>query len=259
MSGTDSARDHARRREDELLELLASHIGAEVLDRPEQPDTQFPGLNTDGVLETQEGHRWSVDITALADDAQLSRCFDAADAQLGALATEHGVALSVEIEAQTTINRMARAVEVELNRQGQAGSAGTNGWAARWSPSAVGSVNPVIVTRGTLTGNSSDSRTLDERMKDDLLPVFLKKRRQAQRSANHGLPYGLVIDGDGHPGIRQGTHWLSQGTESRQYAIWKACQESSIKVDGVLLALNNSLFPIAGRWGRTTFALPAIA
>ncbi len=132
------------------------------------------------------------------------------------------------------------------------------GWSMEWRQAAKGEVIVHVVAKGTLLASTVDTRSIPQRMRDTLVPILEKKKRQQRRAQDRGLPYGLVVDCDGHPGIAQGVPWISTRVDSRQYAIWEAWVQTSTHLDGVLMLYRGRLTPVVGRYGDTHFDLPKI-
>jgi hypothetical protein len=256
--GDGESRGYASKREDEALQLLAVHLGGQIVDRPEENSTAFPGLFTDGVLRNSVGRLWAVDVTVLAEDPGIANSASAAHQHFDPVARDNGLLVQLVVEAGIPLKPLASRLKSKIPTQAESGQMEGRGWSMEWRRAAKGELIVHVVAKGTLLASTVDTRSIPQRMRDTLLPVLEKKKRQQRRAQDRGLPYGLVVDCDGHPGIAQGVPWISARVESRQYAIWGAWVQTRSHLDGVLMLYRGILTPVVGRYGDTHFDLPKI-
>ncbi len=133
MTGGDGeSRGYASQREDEALQLLAVHLAGQIVDRPEEDSTAFPGLITDGVLRNSLGRLWAVDVTVLAEDPEIANSASAAHKHFDPVAREDGLRVQLVVEAGIPlVKRLKSALKSEITTQGD--QANWRGAAGLWN------------------------------------------------------------------------------------------------------------------------------
>jgi hypothetical protein len=214
-------------REDEVISSYLAHLAdtgrsASLRERPDripEAERRLPNITSDALVELDREsvtEWWAMDVMALAaphTHAQFPKELDKALRRV-ALASQLNIVVSGEFADIQEVNGLIAAVRAGTAAR-PSGSLELGGATATWNPAGPGDADlDLAIILPTPSAKLVDQIEITIRA-----PLHKKVTQQAARALAAGCKAAVLLDGPGHPGIAQGTHWLSQRAETYRLAV----------------------------------------